>query len=139
VPTFHYRLLRASWGIAVDVDAEATVLASPPPARQVSSHVFLSVALQARTDAPATHLTADEHDWLAHGLALVAPQIESARPTGHVLVTVRGLTFNPCHYQPEGLAAALAGWAAAEFGLTCPLPSARYDKVSNRYEYEWGR
>jgi hypothetical protein len=136
--TFRYRLLGSSWGIAIDLDAEATVLPSPPTGvTTITRRLSLCVSLKTPDVGHLIPLTAEERDWLAHGLRLIAAEIETACPTGYVLVTVYRAAFNECDYQPEGLAAALAGWAAAEFGLTSTLPAARYSRDIDQYVYDW--
>jgi hypothetical protein len=113
VPTsYRYRLLKGStWGIAIDLQATASSLsANPPPqAEKVVDRLYLQIDL-------GRPLTEEEVGFLRLGLRLVAAEI-ALRETTPILVRLVALEYNPCDYQPEGLAAAIAGWAAREFSF----------------------
>src|SRR5579862_9135833 len=99
-----YRLLlKSSWGIAIDIDAEAAQLQSS------EKGIVLTVQANVRQD---------EIKFLKAGLQLVAPQI-LGRCSGTRIV-VNKIDYNPTDYQPEGIACAIAGWAAKNFGFEWP-------------------
>lgn len=50
-----------------------------------------------------------------------------------MLIELGAVTFVPTDYQPEGLAAAIIGWSAEEFGVDQVSWDLRYDKTTNRY------
>jgi hypothetical protein len=130
VPTTHrYRLLQgASWAIAVTLQGEAAPAASlPPGAMPVAGRVWLRLDVGWQPGD-------EEIGFLQLGLRLVAPAIERAWPGGGpVLVHLTGLEYNPCDYQPEGLAAAVAEWAALECGFPKPVIPAAFDPARRRY------
>ena len=79
-------------------------------------------------------LTEGELDFLRLGLRLVAADVAERR-AGPIQVRVVGLDYNPCDYQPEGLAAAVAEWAAREFGFPAPEIPVSFDRGRSRYVF----
>jgi hypothetical protein len=137
VPTsYRYRLLKgAPWGVAIDLRGEALPLPAgplPPGARQIAKGVWLQAD-------PGWALSEEELDCLELGLRLVADGIAARRPEASILVRVVGLDFDPRDYQPEGLAAAIAEWAAQEFGFAKPEIPVTFDPDRNRYVFRLGR
>ena len=138
MPTsYRYRLMKgAAWGIAIDLRGEALPLPAgplPPGARQVAEGVWL------RAD-PGWALTEEELGYLELGLQLVADDIAAGRPKLlPILVRVVGIDFDPRDYQPEGLAAAVAEWAAQEFGFPTPEIPVTFDPNRNQYVFRFGR
>ena len=131
MPTnYRYRLLKgAAWGIAIDLRAESSSLAAdpPPPAERVADGLYLQTDL-------GRPLTEEESSFLRLGVRLVAGEI-ARRETAAILIHIVGLEYNPCDYQPEGLAAAIAGWAAREFGFPEPEIPVAFDRVRNHYTF----
>jgi hypothetical protein len=137
VPTsYRYRLLQgASWGIAIDVRGEALALPPgplPPGVEKVAEGLWL----QADVGWP---LSGDELGFLRLGLRLVAGDMARRREGAPLLVHITALDFDPRDYQPEGLAAAIAEWAAQEFGFPKPEVPVAFDRVHNRYVFSFGR
>ena len=124
--TFSLRVLRASWGIAVDLRARsAHTDAFPPDALLASGKVALAFS--------NVSLAPEDISQLLRGLTLMAPAIERARPGASVLIELGTVTFTPTDYQPEGLAAAIIGWSAEEFQVDQVDWDLVYDKTANRY------
>jgi hypothetical protein len=132
VPTsYQYRLLKgASWGIAIDVRGESLPgTALPLGAVKVAEGLWLNVDVGWR-------LTEEQLSFLVLRLHLVAMDIRrQRRNTSAVLVHLTGLEFNPSDYQPEGLAAAIAEWAAQEFDFPKPEIPVTFDRTRNRYGF----
>lgn len=129
--TYHYRLIKASWGIAVDIAAEAEAL---PPVleniKKVDKDLWLGIDIDG--------LSHSEHEYLALGLRLVAEEIRKAKQiSGPILVRVLDLRFNPSDYQPEGLSGAIAGWAGQAFGFAVSDIPVTFDKQNNRYIFQF--
>ena len=132
MPTdYRYRLLKGtSWGIAIDLRAESALL---PPGPLPPRAVKIAEALWLEMDMG--RLPAEEElAFLSLGLRLVAADVASRRPA-RTLVRIVGLDYNLCDYQPEGLAAAAAGWAATEFGFPVPEIPVAFDGRRNRYVF----
>jgi hypothetical protein len=125
--SWKYRILKgASWGIAITIHADSqSVTMEMPHATKIADRLWLQVQV-------ASQLTEQEVSFLKVGLRLVAKDIWRQRDTP-VLVRVTGLEFNPCDYQPEGLALAVAGWAAQEFGFPNHELPVMFDNARNRY------
>ncbi len=138
MPTsFKYRLLEAaSWGIAIDVRGEALPLPAapmPPGAGKIGEGLWLQVDI-------GWPLTEEELGYLRLGLQLVAAKIAQRRSeAAPLLVRLKQLDFNPCDYQPEGLAAAVAEWAAQEFGFPKLEIPVAFDRDRNRYVFSFDR
>ncbi|WP_432010508.1 hypothetical protein [Streptomyces cucumeris] len=141
VRTTRYRMMRAARGIAIDLTADAVLTTGPPPrGERVTARVWLDTA-PVRTHPPedrsGLRLTAEEAAWLGPGLALAAPAIEARTAGRYALVTVERVRFPEADFQPEGLAAALLGWAEEEFGLPARPVGASFDRAANRFVFIW--
>ncbi|MET7765685.1 hypothetical protein ABZS71_28070 [Streptomyces sp. NPDC005393] len=88
-------------------------------------------------DRSSLRLTADEADWLRHGLELAARDIEARIPGKQIVVTVHLVLFPEADFQAEGLAAALLAWAEEEFGLFARPVSVSFDGERNRFAFTW--
>jgi hypothetical protein len=129
---YRYRCLKSTWGVAVDLTAEWIPLpADLGKAVRIAEDLWLQVEV--------TWLTGEERQYLSTGLQLVVVPIRNHKPIpGPILVRVLDIWFNPCDYQPEGLACALAGWAAQEFGFPAPALPVTFDPGTHRYRFDFG-
>jgi hypothetical protein len=126
--TFSLRILKASWGIAIDLQARA-VLAEDPP------HDLLSVSPRVWLDVSGVQLPDADIKQLVRGLTVMAPAIENKNQDAYVIIEVGRVSYTPTDYQPEGMAAAMIGWVAEEFGLDSPVIDVYFDKNANRYVF----
>ena len=132
VRTFKYRLVKASWAIAIDIAAEVNFpTALPAKAVNIKDGLWLAIVPQWLSD--------DEQRYLTLGMTLVADSILALAKTetGRILVNVLDVQYNPCHYQSEGLAAALMGWAAEEFSFRVKEIPVVVDRARKRYIYKF--
>jgi hypothetical protein len=130
VRTFKYRLVKASWAIAIDITAEATFpTALPAKAVNIKDGLWLAIVPQ--------WLSEDEQRYLTIGMTLVADSILAKAGTGRILVNVLDVQYNPCHYQSQGLAAALMGWGAEEFSFRVEQIPIAVDRARKRYIYKF--
>lgn len=127
--TFPLRVLKASWGVAIDLRARAVPAAEPPVGSlRAGGRVLLDVS---HVQLPATDVLQ-----LLRGLRAVAAQIEAAVPgEDYLVVEVDEVSYPPTDYQPEGVAAAMIGWATEEFDLARPDIDVRFEKAANRYVF----
>ncbi|WP_405706197.1 hypothetical protein OG264_03710 [Streptomyces xanthophaeus] len=117
--THRYKKQTAGFGVFLGISA---VVSRPPTTPAVGAPVSDRVWLAASAVDHAFYgnrLALDAHELgrLRHGLATTAADIERVETCPFVLVEVRALEIVEAHYQPTALAAAIAGWAAEEFGL----------------------
>ncbi|KAA2258749.1 hypothetical protein F0L68_23245 [Solihabitans fulvus] len=128
--TFVYRERQASWGIYVKLTAESSVgVDLPADAIRISPRLSVELA--------EAKLPADEVVFVLDGLRMVSRLIENAVPVGQVLVRVREVRIVLTDYQPEGLTAAIIGWAEIEFGISAPPFEVAYDGVAGRYNFKF--
>jgi len=128
--TYNYRLLgKATWGIAIDLTAEYESPGQlPKDAVKIVDGLWLA--------CDQTGLTEKEEFFLRLGLGLVSDAILNAMiHAGVVLIRIVSISYNPTDYQPEGLAAAVAKWAALAFQFEVPDCTAKFDKTRRRYVY----
>lgn len=127
--TFAFRSLQGSWGIAIDLTAQAFAGAPETNAAEpVGTHIWLAVS----TPLPE----ADRRSLLA-GLASVASRIDAVTNKADFLIEVQRVQYTPTDYQVEGLAAAIIGWACEEFQLGPPGTSVTFDPEKNRYHISY--
>jgi hypothetical protein len=126
--TFPLRILKASWGIAIDLQARAVLAESPP-------HDLPSVSPRVWLDVSGVRLPDTDIKQLVRGLTVMAPAIENKNQDAYVIIEVGRVSYTPTDYQPEGMAAAMIGWVAEEFGLDSPVIDIHFDKNANRYVF----
>ncbi|HEX5323334.1 MAG TPA: hypothetical protein VFW40_06070 [Capsulimonadaceae bacterium] len=138
--TYTYRspLLLRSWMVAVNLSAQALPLPEEKAhATEASPGIWLSYQYEPGPNTLRPLLQADERNFLALGLRLVADQISATAKHLPALIHVEELTFGLCDYQPEGLACAMAGWAAQEFGFAKPRIPVTADRDKRRYVFHF--
>lgn len=133
--TFPLRILRSppgTWGIAIDLTAEAIAGVPPAGAVAVSGRVRLAVGSVANT------VPDDAVRLLASGLGRVAAWIEDAVSGSEpITVVVHELRFAVADFQVEGLEVAIMCWAGEEFGFEPPEPEVDFDRAANRYLFSF--
>jgi hypothetical protein len=129
--TYTYKFLRASWGVRIVLTAEARGGAPDPGAVAVADDLYV-------LDATESHeLTPEQVAMLGRGLGLVASEVLAGAPERPVTVVVRVVEHNFIDYQDEGMAAAILGWAIAEFGLAPREIPVTFDESAGRYAFDF--
>jgi hypothetical protein len=130
--TYNFRIIMSSWGIAIDITAEAISRSDySGDATEIKDGLWLAI----ETNRVASNT---EHQYLATGLRLVAKEMQNVIATnGPLVVRVLDIWFVPTDYQEEGLACALAGWMSQQFGVTYQMPHVHFDNGRNRYEFDF--
>jgi hypothetical protein len=130
--TYTYRVLKSSWGVRVILRAETRTGAPRPGAMPVADGLFVLDA----TDGPG--LSPEQMGMLRKGLELVAAEVIAAVPEKPVTVEVQDVEHNELDYQDEGLAAAVLGWAIAEYGLAPrEIPVTYESSPKRRYVFDF--
>ena len=128
--TFPLRIIRYSWGIAIDITARwSSVTDGTSDLIQVSPHLWL--------DIRTTELPAEDVTYLLSGLQRVGDDALSHAPAKDVVIEIGKVVYRPTDYQPEGMSAAIIGWAAEEFGFDPPEIQITFDRRANRYEFHF--
>jgi hypothetical protein len=130
--TYTYRLLKSSWGILVSITAEVrTGQGERIGAVPLGDDVFL-------VDGTSTKsLSQSAMEMLIIGLKPLAAEIAHTKEKDlPVQIIVTEIRYNDSDFQIEGLAAAISGWAIAEFGLTQRDITVSFDREGNRYLFE---
>jgi hypothetical protein len=128
--TYDYKVIKASWGIAVSLEARVVSAQSTGDARSVTQLMGIAYALRDRDVTP------EENEQFVLALRALAPAIE-AKIASPIAIEVQQISYLPTDFQIEGLRAAMYYWAAEEFGLMSPEISVSYDASSNRYRFAW--
>jgi hypothetical protein len=132
--TFPLRVLKSTWGIAIDLTAEVSEFPPAAVATFVTPRVSLSLGSVRRA------LSAREAGFLVSGLRRVAADIESAVPDSEpIIINVLDVGFVETDYQPEGLEAAMIGWSAEQFGFEPPEITVEFDNDVNRYVFSFAQ
>ncbi|GAA2612178.1 hypothetical protein SMC26_10180 [Actinomadura fulvescens] len=136
--TYHYKIQTSTFGLFVGITAEALPSDAPPAiGEQISDRIWLDTSQVSDTfrDMPLT-LSENETRWLRFGLEKVADQIEHADGR-YIRIVVRALEIVEADYAEATLAPALAGWAAAEYGLTPPRGHTTLDTSTRQRTFHW--
>lgn len=129
--TYTYRVLKSSWGILISITAETSIgQGADENAVPLGPSVFLVDA------TPGRSLSRRAVEMLTVGLHPLAAEIASsvAEP---VRIAVTEIRYNDSDFQEEGLAAAIQGWAIAEFGLAPREIPVIFDRKENRYVFDF--
>jgi hypothetical protein len=129
--TFKYRMIKGSWGIAIDLTADCVLFHHfSGDALEIDDDLWLAVEVKGLSRA--------DHEFLAYGLKQVASEIKTHasffEPT---VICVTDVWYNPCDYQPEGLAHAIIGWAAQELKFDVPHIDVHFSQKDNRYIFQF--
>lgn len=120
-----YRVLHSSWGIAIDLCGSLV--------RNVAGK-GAKISLQ----VPQTPILSEaEISFLESGLQRVTPWMESICPDVRFLVVLSSIRFSLSDYQPEGLEPAIMKWASEVSGFAMPPVSVHFNKVSQKYEFQY--
>ena len=134
ISNYRFKRQTASYGMFVGVTAEAVRTAAAPSADRIGLDV--SDVMDAFRGTPMV-LNPVQVEWLRAGLRRVAGDIARAVPDGQVTVVVRALEIVDIDYNDLGLAGAIAGWAAAEFGFPPHRAVLTRDSRTDRLTLDW--
>jgi len=126
--TVSFRVLRSSWGIAVDLTARATRGSAPEDAFRVGERTWLRCSESVLEDDVA---------FLRRGLARVAAEVDAAGDGEHVVVDVLRVDYVPTDYQADAMEPLIAMWAAEEFGFNAPAVTVDFVPAANRYVFAY--
>jgi hypothetical protein len=125
-----YKFVKTTWGIYVQINAEATLWSERPPAGEhATGRLWLDVG--------PTSLTPYSVGYLVSAMRLMESQIAERVGDQQVLVTLDAVDFTMSDFQDEGLTAAMLLWLAAEFDLPSPEIEAHYDPGLGKYVFHW--
>jgi hypothetical protein len=137
--TYHHKIRTSTFALFVGVAAESVRTGEQPmTGEQVSNRLWLDIShvTDALRDTPRA-LSNDEARWLRFGIHKVADGIELVESNRYILISVKALEIVEADYTPAILAPALAGWAAAEFGLGTPRGRTTLDTTTGQYTFDW--
>lgn len=124
---FTYRVLKTTWGISIEINAERL-----PKDRISDSYQALSQYLY--VDESLKWLSEDEKYFLLEGLNLASEPLVNFFGQEFV-VLVSNIDFSYTDYQEEGLAMALAGWLNRFFALPLKEIEVKFSKDLNKYVF----
>lgn len=140
-----YRLLKASWGVAIDLGVSTYGAQTPPTvASHIAGRLWLDATLVSRprsecerSPAGLRHmpLNALELRYLEHGLRRIAGFIERRTADPVTVIQVDWAAFSLADFQEEGLEAAIIEWANSEFALGLPKVDGLFDEATKRYRF----
>ena len=134
---FRYRLLQASWGIAIDIAGDVEISEGSKFSEWLIAD-WKGIAIALRFSAEANAFLSEQEKVLAKRSILykkesIANKVKARAETG-VLFSLESVWFNPCDYQSEGLCAAFIQWIEKELELEEVEPiDVRYNPETNRY------
>ena len=130
---YKYRILKSSWGIAIDLEAKAVIYTQHldfdinQETVRLNDTITLSIS-------PECKLEADEVRYLGKAILNFSTEVESKLPEdSKVNIHVVNIIVNYADYQPEGLYCAMVGWLTLRFDFPMPQLDVRFDKGLNRY------
>ncbi len=129
---YSFRCIKASWGISIDILADC---------KQKSLHEkkeFVNLAPGLWATILCNNIPDDEMEFLWKGLQYVGNSIINNSPfRNDTLIVIYSIEYNYCDFQPEGLLAAIIGWAAQEFQFKEPDVNIFFDIARNKYVFNF--
>ena len=127
-----YSVLKGAWGIRISLTAEVARADIPEHERvPVSSKIWICRQVAGR------QFTDGEMAMLVRGLRFLADEISQTVSQEPLMIVISELRYVESDFQEEGLAAAIFGWAIAEFGLSPREIGVSFDGARNQYVFEW--
>lgn len=125
IHSFALRILKASWGIAIDLQARISVQDVAPA---------YAIRAGARTWLVVTAASSPEnvHN-LTKGLEMVSEAMEGALTAGQIVIDVLRADYVPTDYQPEAMAPAIIGLMCEVLELNELQIDVSFDRRANRY------
>ena len=80
---------------------------------------------------------ADDLPYLVKGLQIVQKEIRTHSIYQETLIIIKSLQFNPCHFQEEGLIAAIMEWASLAFHFQMPVIDVFFQREQNQYVFDF--
>jgi hypothetical protein len=130
--TYTYKVLKSSWGIRIALVAEVV-----PDDGSFLHAIYLGHGVSLAQSIADSRLSAAEIEMLSAGLRSVAVEIANVTAQKPVVVVLNDVQFVESDYQVEGLAAAIIGWATAQFGLEEHDIEVSFNRETNRYDFRW--
>jgi hypothetical protein len=135
--TFKYKFLKTSWGILIDLTAKFVPCEPSPLEADDNETLHITNQLWLHLQLGNLRLTEDEKQMLVLGARMILNASSSSLPGISGMIEITGIDYPLTEYQPEGLACALAGWAAKEWDIPMLEIPIRYDKPKNVYFFKF--
>ncbi len=128
IHTFRYSLIRAAWGIQVEITGQLVPgLVGDTPA-QAGENLWLSCSSKFTTVA--------EFDALVVGAMRMAPEVQPRLGNQLSTVVVSNIEYIETDFQVEGLSMAIIGWLIEEFDLEPPKIDISFNRELNQYVFD---
>lgn len=128
--SYKYKILKGSWGIAIDLKISFTNGPALADAVVVAPGIWMLVK--------TNYCSKGDRIALRQGLEMVAEQIRVSFKSD-VTVNIDELKFSPTDFQEEGLVAAIAECVAKELRFDPPAIGVSFDRKANRYVFDFNR
>jgi hypothetical protein len=131
---YKYRVLKSTWGIAIDLVASSSTT-KPPPIGAIEIAPTLWLNITAKPCADSDRMA------LVQGLRMIADRIKASvpHPKHAIVITITKVDYAPSDFQSEGLIYAIVRWAEEEFGFKVADIEVKFNKAANKYEFDFGR
>lgn len=130
---FSYRIMKSTWGIAIDMTAEVTSMSNysdQNSCKKISNGLWSKILNNL--------IQSEEEDFIWYGLRLVSESIIKKSPhKTDTLILFHNIEYNPCDYQAEGLTAATIEWVSNALSIDVPKINVVFNKQLSKYEFEY--
>ncbi|MFI1176754.1 hypothetical protein [Streptomyces melanogenes] len=130
--TYIYKLLKGPWGVRISLTAQV-VHGEPSDGERVSPEVPVWIAFEETASA----LDEAVKTGLRDGLAAVASEVSDSVGGTPATVVIHRMSYVESDFQEEGVPVAMCRWAEEEFSLPPRRIEASFDRVANRYSFDW--
>lgn len=125
--TYHYRVIKTSWGISVTVEGDVSV--------KNLGHASAEGGRWSLSWIGRVALTPVDLAAVERGLVLAAATMPSQ--FGGIELVLRGISYHAADYQPEGLTCAVLGLVCSALGWPVPVVPVEYEPASRRYVFRF--
>lgn len=145
-----YRVLKTSWGIAINIYGNVYDYDKYIQDYDISiSENFFNICdgiyvffepeenVNVGPHDSYNQMHSDDYPYMIEGLKKVSEQIKVNSQFKNTLIVITRLEMSLCDFQEEGLIAGMMEWAAKAFEFECPSIDVKYLRDINRYVYDY--
>jgi hypothetical protein len=127
--TYHFRFIKSTWGISIELTAEDLIYTECPHCNKVTDRIFL------KTSA-AFKITDAEKSYAIKALERIASHVhDNLKPEQKIIIDITRIKLADTDSQAEGFYCAMAGWLSERYNIQPPPVDITFNKKWNKYEF----
>jgi hypothetical protein len=127
--TYHFRFIKSSWGISIELTAEDLIYTECMDCSKVTDRISL------KTSA-AFKITEAEKNYAIKAIVRMASSIhDNLNPEQKIIINITGIELAYTDFQAEGFYCAMLGWLSKRYRIPAPPVDIKFNKKLNKYDF----